>query len=74
VERAYERGIQNVDYASLAFSIEGILLVPAARTSTRRWVIKIEVYPENTDRRPEQVSLSYSALVAAHMGLLVATM
>ena len=30
-------------------SIEGVLLVPAARVSTRRWDDKIEVYLENTE-------------------------
>jgi len=49
VQRAYEKGIQNVAYASLAFGIVGIIACACCKDVNEKMNNKIEVYLENTE-------------------------
>ena len=49
MQHAYEKGIQNVAYASLAFGIIGIIACACCKDVDHKMNNKIEVYLENTD-------------------------
>lgn len=49
IQRAYEKGIQNVAYASLAFGIIGIIACACCKDVDHKMNNKIEVYLENTE-------------------------
>ena len=49
VQHAYERGVQNVAYASLAFGIVGIIACACCKDVDHKMNNKIEVYLENTE-------------------------
>jgi hypothetical protein len=49
VQRAYEKGVQNVAYASLAFGIIGIIACACCKDVDHKMNNKIEVYLENTE-------------------------
>ena len=49
VSHAYERAVQNVAYASLAFGIVGIIACACCKDVDHKMNNKIEVYLENTE-------------------------
>ena len=49
VQQAYEKGVQNVAFASLAFGIVGIIACACCKDVDHKMNNKIEVYLENTE-------------------------